>query len=40
MAIGGNRRLAELLESYSIGRSYAKDILYNSVLLDYYRKLV
>lgn len=40
MSVGGNRRLAELIESYSIGRSYAKDVLYNTVLLDYYRKLV
>jgi ADP-ribosylation factor GTPase-activating protein 2/3 len=40
MAAGGNQRLAELLDNYAISRSYAKDILYNSILLDYHRKVV
>ena len=40
MVLGGNARLASLLESCDIGRSVSKDKLYNSVILDYYRKLV
>lgn len=40
MAAGGNRRLAELLENFAISRTYAKDILYSSYLLDFHRKWV
>ena len=40
MAAGGNRRLAELLQEFDVSRTYAKDILYSSLLLDYHRKNV
>ena len=41
MKNGGNKSLIDLLKVYEIDRkNIKKDILYNSRLLDFYRKLV
>ena len=41
MKNGGNRKLRELLEVYEIDKNKVdKTVLYNSRLLDFYRKLV
>jgi hypothetical protein len=41
MKNGGNRKLRELLDVYEIDRNKVdKTVLYNSRLLDFYRKLV
>ena len=40
MLLGGNRRLLQLLDSFDVSRNYSKNLLYNSKLLDYHRKLV
>ena len=40
MLLGGNRRLLQLLDSFDVSRNYTKNLLYNSKLLDYHRKLV
>jgi hypothetical protein len=41
MKFGGNRNLRELLEVYEIDRlKVDKTTLYNSRLLDFYRKMV
>ena len=39
MKIGGNKNLRELLEVYNIDKNKIdKNILYNSKIMDYYRK--
>jgi hypothetical protein len=41
MKNGGNKKLRELLEVYGIDKAKVnKTVLYNSRLLDFYRKLV
>jgi hypothetical protein len=41
MKFGGNKNLRELLEVYEIDKfKVKKSILYNSRLLDFYRKMV
>lgn len=40
MAVGGNKKLSELLAAYEIEVSTDKQTLYQSKLLDYYRKQV
>ncbi len=40
MKIGGNKRLAEILQKYEVSRETLPHVLYNSKLLAYHRKLV
>jgi hypothetical protein len=40
MKVGGNRRLAELLQKYEVSRETLPHILYNSKLLAYHKRLV